>query len=69
MRCWNPSTGCGNWSTAGDYTARLALFEEIKTMPLGAVWDYCCLQAGVPVGLAWLDSVRKYEADVLSARR
>ncbi len=52
----------------GDYTGRLALLEEIKTLPQGAVWDYYCLQAGVPVGLAWLDVVRKYEADVLSKR-
>jgi L-rhamnose isomerase len=53
---------------SGDYTARLALLEELKTLPQGAVWDYYCLQAGVPVGLAWLDRVRQYEADVLSQR-
>lgn len=53
---------------SGDYTARLALLEEIKTLPLGAVWDRYCAVAGVPVGLAWLDSVRKYEADVLVKR-
>ena len=53
---------------AGDYTARLALFEELKTLPQGAVWDQYCLQAGVPVGIAWLDGVRKYEADVLVKR-
>jgi L-rhamnose isomerase len=53
----------------GDYTARLALLEELKTLPQGAVWEYYCLNAGVPVGLAWLDVVRKYEADVLSQRR
>ena len=28
----------------GDYTARLALMEERKNMPLGAVWDYYCMQ-------------------------
>jgi L-rhamnose isomerase len=53
----------------GDYTARLVLFEEIKTLPLGAVWDQYCASANVPVGLAWLDSVRRYEADVLVKRR
>jgi L-rhamnose isomerase len=47
----------------------LALLEEIKTLPLGAVWDQYCAVVGVPVGLAWLDGVRKYEADVLSKRR
>jgi L-rhamnose isomerase len=52
----------------GDYTGRLALVEELKTLPLGAVWDYYCHTANVPVGLAWLDVVRRYEADVLAKR-
>lgn len=53
---------------AGNYTARLATFEEIKTLPLGAVWDYYCLKQGVPVGMAWMDEVKRYEAEVLSRR-
>jgi L-rhamnose isomerase len=54
---------------AGDYTGRLALLEELKTMPYGAVWDYHCLREGVPVGPFWLESVRAYERDVLARRR
>jgi L-rhamnose isomerase len=54
---------------AGDYTARLALLEETKTLPFGAVWDHYCDACGVPVGEAWLADVRRYERDVLSARR
>jgi L-rhamnose isomerase len=54
----------------GDFTARLALQEELKTLPAGAVWDYYCLQAGVPVGpTAWLEDVRRYESEVLSQRQ
>ncbi len=53
----------------GDFTARLALMEEQKTMPLGAVWDHYCQTAGVPVGAEWLEKVRAYEASVLSQRR
>jgi L-rhamnose isomerase len=53
---------------AGDYTARLALLEELKGMPFGAVWDYHCLQQGVPVGVAYLDEIRAYEAQVLVGR-
>ncbi len=52
----------------GDYTARLALTEEYKTYPFGAVWDYFCEKNGVPVGTAWLDEVRAYEKDVLANR-
>ena len=52
----------------GDYTSRLALLEELKTLPFGAVWDYYCLTKGVPVGRCWLDEVKKYEREVLSKR-
>ncbi len=53
---------------AGDYTARLAFLEELKGLPFGAVWDYHCLQQGVPVGLAFLDEIKAYEAQVLAHR-
>ncbi len=52
----------------GDYTGRLALLEENKTLPFGAVWDRYCEQSNVPGGTAWLSEVRKYEKDVLSRR-
>ena len=53
---------------AGDFTARLALMEELKSFPFGAVWDYYCQQQGVPVGNAWLEDVRAYEREVLTRR-
>jgi L-rhamnose isomerase len=54
--------------SAGNLTARLALQEEFKTLPYGAVWDYYCLRSSVPVGRAWLDDIKRYEIDVLSHR-
>ena len=51
-----------------DYTSRLALQEEAKTLPFNAVWDAYCAKQGVPVGEAWLEQIKKYEADVLSKR-
>ncbi|MGA9777995.1 MAG: L-rhamnose isomerase [Limisphaerales bacterium] len=53
---------------AGDYTTRLALQEEIKSLPFGAVWDYYCESQGVPVGEAWLAEVKRYEKQFLSKR-
>src|SRR3989449_891659 len=53
---------------AGDYTARLALQEEAKTLPFGAVWDYFCEAEGVPVGEAWLAEVKQYEREILLNR-
>lgn len=52
----------------GDYTARLAYLEEMKAMPWQAVWDEFCERQGVPTGLAWLDEVRGYEANILAER-
>ena len=52
----------------GDLTARLALLEEAKGLPWGAVWDQYCLEQNVPVGRDWLDAVRAYESDVLVRR-
>jgi len=53
---------------AGDYAARLALHEELKGMPFGAVWDAYCLRQNVPVGLTFLDEIRAYEREELSKR-
>lgn len=54
--------------TRGDFTTRLALQEEAKTLPFGAVWDFYCESKGVPVGEHWLTEVKRYEAAVLSRR-
>jgi len=52
----------------GDFSSRLALQEELKAMPANAVWDYYCLQKGVPVGMAFMDVIRDYEKKELSKR-
>ncbi len=52
----------------GDYTKRLAMLEELKSMPWGDVWDEFCRRAGVCVGMSWIDEVKKYERDVLFKR-
>lgn len=52
----------------GNFTDRLALMEEFKTYPFGAIWDYYCEQMGVPVKEAWLEEVKSYETEVLSKR-
>jgi L-rhamnose isomerase len=63
-----PTTRLKDAEDAGDYTARLALQEELHTMPFGAVWEYYCLSAGVPPGESWLAEVRRYEREVLALR-
>jgi L-rhamnose isomerase len=53
---------------AGKLHERLALMEAGKVLPISAVWDKLCLQAGVPVSADWLKPVAEYEASVLLKR-
>ncbi|MCY1719543.1 L-rhamnose isomerase [Prolixibacteraceae bacterium Z1-6] len=53
---------------AGKNFERLAMLEELKTMPFAAVWDYYCLQEGVPTGAGYISEIQKYEEEVLSKR-
>ena len=47
---------------------KLALLEAREELPLGAVWDYACLQAGVPVGASWLAELAAYQRKVQARR-
>ena len=53
---------------AGRLGARLALMEEVKNLPLTAVWDQLCLGQGVPTGMNWMNASDKYETEVLLKR-
>jgi L-rhamnose isomerase len=52
----------------GDFFARLALREEAKTYPLGAVWDRYCLLKGTPPRDLWVKDIERYGSEVLSKR-
>ena len=56
------------YEVEGKNAQRLALMEEFKSMPFGAVWDKLCEQAGVPVGMDWVAEMETYESKVLSKR-
>lgn len=47
---------------------RLALLEETKTMPFGAVYDYFNMKNNVPVGEDYISVIQQYEKDVTSKR-
>lgn len=64
-----PTAALRQAEESGDYTSRLALLEETKTLPFGAVWDEYCARQNAPVGAAWLNEVKSYERDVLAARK
>ena len=52
----------------GKLFQRLALLEEEKTLPFGAVYDYFNLKNNIPVGEEYISDIEKYEVDVLSKR-
>lgn len=53
----------------GKYFERLALLEEEKTLPLGAVYDYYNYKHGVPVAEEYLADVEQYEKEVTFKRK
>ncbi len=47
---------------------KLALMEDLKVMPLGAVWDMLCAKANVPAGAGWIAEMQQYAAAVQAKR-
>ncbi|MDD4992499.1 MAG: L-rhamnose isomerase [Paludibacter sp.] len=52
----------------GQNFERMALLEEVKSMPWGAVYNYYCAKKGVIVGEAYIADIQQYEKDVTSKR-
>ncbi|MBN1764405.1 MAG: L-rhamnose isomerase [Sedimentisphaerales bacterium] len=63
-----PTDTLRNLEQEADYTGRLVLQEELKSLPWSAVWDYYCQICDIPLGMAWLEQVTKYENEVLRKR-
>jgi len=61
MALLEPTTRLQQLEHDGDLTRRLALMEEAKSLPFGAVWDQYCAQSSVPVGEQWLNMIDAYE--------
>ena len=68
MALLEPLSTLRQMENEGDFTGRLALLEELKSLPFGTVWDYYCLQEEVPIGMAFMKEIRHYEKQVLVNR-
>ena len=51
-----------------DFTRRLALMDEFKTLPSNAVWEYYCMSNSVPESIEWLEDLKQYEKNVMFKR-
>jgi len=57
-----------DYEVEAKYFQRLALLEELKTLPFGAIWDYYCYKNDVPIGKDWIKHVEEYERETLQKR-
>ncbi len=64
-----PQARLRQFEAENDFTSRLALLEEAKSLPFGEVWDEFCRRQNVPTGFAWMETVKRYERDVQSLRK
>lgn len=68
MALLEPSKTLQQYEAEDRLFERLALQEELKSMPWDAVWDMFCLQNDVPVGNDYITEIQKYEEAVTSKR-
>ncbi|MCR5255455.1 MAG: L-rhamnose isomerase [Acetatifactor sp.] len=51
-----------------DLTKLMAMQEEVKMLPFGAVWEEYCRECGVDSGIEWFEKITDYEENVLVKR-
>lgn len=56
------------YEESGNFFARLALLESLKSMPFSSIWDFFCLKMGVPFEERYMDEIMVYEKEVLKKR-
>jgi len=52
----------------GQNFERMALLEEVKSLPWAAVYNYYCAKKGVTAGEAYISEIQQYEKDITSKR-
>ncbi|MEG0770200.1 MAG: L-rhamnose isomerase [Ruthenibacterium sp.] len=63
-----PDAALKEMQDSGNFTEKMMLSEEVKTLPFGAVWEHYCETQAVPADESWFLTVQKYEAEVLAKR-
>jgi L-rhamnose isomerase len=63
-----PQEMMNKFEIEGDFSSRLALQEELKSMPSSAVWDYYCMKQNVPISMGYMDTIKAYEKKELAKR-
>ncbi|MDE6311870.1 MAG: L-rhamnose isomerase [Muribaculaceae bacterium] len=63
-----PVAQLSDYELRGQSFQKLALMEEGKSLPFGAVWDMFCLRNSVPAGTDFIPEIERYEHEVTSRR-
>ena len=63
-----PQDALKNFEVEGDFSSRLALQEELKSMPFSVTWDAYCLRKNVPVGMDFMSVIKDYEKNEFAGR-
>ncbi|MDE5670889.1 MAG: L-rhamnose isomerase [Eubacterium sp.] len=61
-----PSKAMKEMQNSNDFTSLMVMYEELKTMPFGDVWEEYLKQTDTPID--YLSEVKKYENEVLKKR-
>jgi L-rhamnose isomerase len=69
MALLEPKDILRQYEIEGDFSSRLALQEELKSMPFSAVWDTYCERKNVPVGMEFMNTIKQYEKKELANRK
>jgi len=64
-----PISKLRQYEANGQNFERMALLEEAKSMPWGAVYNYYCAKKGVIVGEAYIADIQQYEKGVTLKRK
>ena len=68
MALLEPRDRLKQYELDGDYSSRLALQEELKSMPFGAVWEYYCSTRDTPISMDVMNVIKEYEKKELANR-
>ena len=69
MALLEPRQMLTQYEIEADFSSRLALQEELKSMPFSAVWEYHCMQKDIPVGMDFMNVIKEYEQKELVKRK
>ncbi|MPM98293.1 L-rhamnose isomerase [bioreactor metagenome] len=63
-----PSKKLKELQNNGQFTEKMMLAEECKTLPFGDIWEHYCTLQNVPCDETWFDAIKDYEKNVLVKR-